>query len=226
MRTRSKPPVSRRSRRQLPPSAGACSMRASASAAARSRRAALRTVEDEAIRDIVRFQEDLGLAGHHRRRVSAHLFPHRLPRAARRRRDQGRHLGELSQHGRQRRFRAAGDERHRSGSARQADPGGGLQVPAIEHPAHAQGHDSLADDAALSRRTRGDQPRGLSRHRGLLRRRRRRVSSGDRCTGRRRLPLPAARRHQPGLPVRRKDAGRRAPARRRPERVARVVTRG
>jgi hypothetical protein len=41
--------------------------------------AALRAAEDDAIRDIVKYQEDLGLHGIHRRRVPPNLFPHRLP---------------------------------------------------------------------------------------------------------------------------------------------------
>ena len=51
----------------------------------------LREVEDKAIAEIVKFQEDVGLQEHHRRRVPPHLLPHRLPRAARRRQD--RHPG-------------------------------------------------------------------------------------------------------------------------------------
>ncbi len=55
--------VSRRSRRQLPASEEAARRARQHSSRARIAAAALRAVEDEAIRDIVRFQEDLGLRG-------------------------------------------------------------------------------------------------------------------------------------------------------------------
>ena len=90
----------------------------------------------------------------------------------------------------------------------EADPGRRLRIPEVGDASHAEGHDPVADDAALPRRARGDQPRRLPRPRGLLRRRRRGVPRGDRRARRRRLPLPAARRHEPRLSLRREDARR------------------
>ena len=55
-------------------------------------------------------------AGHHRRRVSPHLLPHRFPDAAARRRDPRRHRRQLSQRRGQRRLRAAGDAGHGQGA--------------------------------------------------------------------------------------------------------------
>ena len=87
----------------------------------------LRKVEDKAITEIVKFQEDIGLQEHHRRRVPPHLLPHRLPRAARRRED--RHPGHHPQARRHRRTGAAGDARDRQGAPRQGHPAGRLPVP-------------------------------------------------------------------------------------------------
>ena len=106
------------------------------------------------------------------------------------------------------------------GPARQADPARRLRVPEVGHRAHAEGDDPVADDAALPRRPRRDQPRGLSGPGGVLRRRRAGYRDEIARPGGRGLHVPAARRHQPRLPVRREDARRRAPARRRPERAA------
>ena len=89
----------------------------------------LRAVEDKAITEIVKFQEDVGLQSHHRRRVPPHLFPHRLPRAARRRQD--RHPGDDPQARRHRGARAAGDARDRQGAPRQGHPARRLRVPEV-----------------------------------------------------------------------------------------------
>ena len=96
-RRRANDAVSRRPRRQFPaPQVPARRARA-APRLARLTAHALRAVEDEAIRGIVRIPGGPRPARHHRRRVPAHLFPHRLSDAARRRRDQGRHRRQLPQ---------------------------------------------------------------------------------------------------------------------------------
>ena len=96
---------------------------------------------------------------HHRRRVPPHLLPHRLPRAARRRED--RHPGHDQEARRHRGAGAAGDARDRQGAPREGHPARRLRVP--EEPGvgrqHAEGHDPVADDAALPRRPRRHQQR-------------------------------------------------------------------
>ncbi len=142
-----------------------------------------------------------------RRRVPAHLFPRRLSRAPGRGRGQGGGLyrlvparrrlgGELS---------AADHAHHRQGAAHHLDPGRGFRFPESDREADAQGLHSLALDAALSRRPAGDQRDGLPRPRPVLQRPRRRLSRRGGRSRRARLPLPAARRHQPRLSVRRQD---------------------
>ena len=79
--------VPRRSRRQLPASEISARTRASRRRAARSRRPSCATVEDRAIAEVVKMQEDVGLSGDHRRRVPPHVLPHRFPAAAGRRED-------------------------------------------------------------------------------------------------------------------------------------------
>ena len=77
------------------------------------------------------------------------------------------------------------------------------------------------DDAALPRRPRRHQPRSLPRARpGLLRRCGQGLWRRTAEPVRRRLPLRADGRHQPGLSVRREDARGGPPARRRPQRAA------
>ena len=86
--------------------------------------------------------------------------------------------------------------------------------------AHAEGDDSVADDAALPRRARRHQPRALSRPRGVLPGRRRRLRRRAALAGGRGLHLRADGRHQPRLPLRPEDARGGEAARRRPERAA------
>ena len=118
-------------------------------------------------------------------------------------------------------LRAAGDARHRQGPPREGHPARRLRVPESGDDAHAEGDDPVADHAALPRRPRRDQPRRVSRPRGVLRT----TSPPPTATSCASLAaagctLRAARRHQPRLPVRREDARGRARARRRPERAA------
>ena len=93
--------------------------------------AALRAVEDDAIRDIVRFQEGLGLRGitdGEFRRTYFHIdFLTRLSGVE----IQGWHRGQLPQRRRQCRLRAAGDAGDRSGAPRPGDPARRLRVPAL-----------------------------------------------------------------------------------------------
>ena len=151
---------------------------------------ALRAVEDDAIRDIVQLPGGPRAARHHRRRVPPHLLPHRLPDQLVGRRDQGRHQRQLPQRGRQRRFRAAGDARHRQGAPRRSRSSAPTSSSCKSvTTAHAEGHDPVADDAALPRRPRRDQPRRLSGPRGVLRRR----GAGLSRRARRSRRAPAAR---------------------------------
>ena len=153
------PAFPRRPRRQLPaPEAPARRARRRSERRDHAPRQ-LRAVEDDAIAEIVKFQEDVGLRERHRRRVPAHLLPHRLPRAARRRQD--RHPGHDQEARRHRRARPAGDARDRQGAPRQGHPARRFRVPEVagDRRPHAQGDDPVADHAALPRRPRRHQPR-------------------------------------------------------------------
>ena len=123
--------VSRRSCRQFPAPRRSCSTRATSSQKGAIDAAALRAVEDDAIRDIVKYQEDLGLHGitdGEFRRTYFHIdFLTKLSGVD----DQGRHQRELPQRERQRRLRAAGDAGHREGAPRAADPARRLRVPEV-----------------------------------------------------------------------------------------------
>ena len=163
--------VPRRPRRQLPPAQGA----ARRSRAGPDGRDLPRRAPQSRGRGDPRRREVPGgarPAGDHRRRVPAHVLPHRLPRAARRGRDARRHHRQVPRQGRRRELRAAGDARDGQGPPRAGDPAGRLRVPAVGDEARAEGDDPLADHAALPRRACGDQQGGLSRPRGVLRRRR------------------------------------------------------
>ena len=84
----------------------------------------------------------------------------------------------------------------------------------------AEADDPVAEHGPLPRRDGGDRPHRLPGRRGVLGRPLRRLRGRGARAGRPRLPLPAARRHEPGLPQRpraaRRDGrprrGRRAPA--------------
>ena len=171
-------------------------------------RAELRKVEDAAIRDIVKFQEDLGLQGitdGEFRRTYFHIdFLEQLDGVETR----GGITAKFHGEGGRRELRAAGDARHRQGAPRAADPARRLRVPEVGHEARAEGDHPVADDAALPRRPRRDQQGGLSRPRGVLRRRRRRLPRRAEAARRRRLPVRPARRHQPRVPLRSRSCAR------------------
>ena len=210
-----------RPRRQLPAPASTCSRPASRSAKGEITPEQLRAVEDKAITEIVKFQEDVGLKsitdGEFRRTYFHIDFLEQLggvktdiPVTIRkpdgteelappvmRVIDKVRHVKDIQL----RRLRVP------------EEPGVGRQ--------HAEGDDPLAHDAALPRRPRRHQPRALPRARpGVLRRRRQGLRRRAALARRGRLHLRADGRHQPRLPLRREDARGGAPARRRPERAA------
>ena len=188
-----------------------CSTRASSRPRARSAPSELRAVEDHAIAEIVKFQEDVGPEEHHRRRIPPHLLPHRLPRAARRRED--RHPGHRHQARRHRRAGAAGDARGRQGAPREGHPARRLRIP--EEP----GRRRAARRRSRSRRRRcctfaAGAPASAREHYpeldpDVLRRRRQRLRRRTALACRRRLHLRADGRHQPGLPVRRARCAKR-----------------
>ena len=187
--------------------------------------AALRAVEDAAIRDIVKFQEDLGLRGitdGEFRRTYFHIdFLTQLEGV------ETKGGIAISFHSNAGNVDFAPPVMHvtEEGAACEADPAPRLRVPEVGDEAHAEGDDPLAHDAALPRGPEGHQPGGLPGDGGLLRRHRAGLPRRDRRPGRRRLHLPAARRHQPRLPVRHEDARGREGARRRSRTSCRAATR-
>ena len=219
-------PVPRRPRRQLPaPEVPARRARAVRRQGRDHRRAAARGRGPARSPRSCKFQEDVGLQsitdGEFRRTYFHIDFLEQLGgvktdipvtiKQARRHRGAG----------------AAGDARDRQGAPRQGHPARRLRVP--EEPGRAghdaQGDDPLADHAALPRRARRHQPRGLPRARpgfydDVA------EAYGDElqsladagCT------LRADGRHQPRLPVRREDARGGAPARRRSRTSCRTAT--
>ena len=162
----------------------------------------LRAVEDRAIREVVTLQQDVGLHGitdGEFRRTFFHVdFLKQL-----------NGVGEKG--GIPVKFRKADGEidyappvMQVTGKVRHTRP---IQRRDFEFlksvtESHAEGHDPVTDDAALSRWPRCHQPRGLSAARRFLRRRGGRLCRRDSRPGRGRLHLSAARRHQSGLPVR------------------------
>ena len=114
-----------------------------------------------------------------------------------------------------------------SAAPRPRHPGRRLRVPRVPvaHRDDAQGVHPLADDGPLPRRAGGDRHRGVPRPRRLLRRPGGLLPRRDRRPPCRRLPLPAARRHQPRLSLRPGDAPRCRRPRRRPGHAAAHVRR-
>ena len=209
----------RRPRRQLPaPEAPA--RRARAEGARRDHAEALRAVEDDAIAEIVRFQEDVGLRsvtdGEFRRTYFHIDFLEQLGGVKTdipvtiRKPDGSEELAPPV-------MRVIDKVRHVKDIQR-ADFEY-LKSRVTRRP-HAQGDDPVADDAALSRRPRRHQPRALPRPRAVLPGRRPRLRRRAALARGRRLHLRADGRHQPRLPVRRQDARGGALARRRPRRAA------
>ena len=176
---------------------------------------ALRAVEDEASREAVSLQEEVGLQGitdGEFRRTFFHVdFLEQIEGVevvesgftASFRRDDGIEVN----------FTPPTMRVDRQAAPRHEHPGRRLRVPQRPDHADAQGLHPLALDAPFPRRPRGDRRRALSRPRGFLRRSRRGLSRRDRRPRRPRLPLSAARRHQPRLSVRPdRSASRPAPA--------------
>ena len=187
---------------------------------ARSPGAELRAVEDAAIAAAVAQDGEPRDAQHHRRRVPPGVVPPRLPRssstaspspatsppAPTRRRTVHMTPPKLSVVG-----PAAPRPRH---------PGRRLPVPGVGGDQDTEGLDPVADDGALPRRPGRHRHRRLPRPRGVLRRPGGLLPGRDRRAVRRRVPVRAARRHQPRVPVRPGHARRRRRARRRPRRAA------
>ena len=164
--------------------------------------AALREAEDAAIRDVVRFQEDLGLQGvtdGEFRRTYFHIdFLEQLGRRNR------RAVSRSAFHSAAGNVDFAPPVMHVTGPVRHVKP---IQLadfqflksvtkrtPKVTIPSPTMLHFRGGRDAISRER--------LPRHGDVLRRRRGRLSRGNPRAGRCRLPLPAARRHQPRLPLR------------------------
>ena len=221
-------PIRRSARRSAPITSEAscarpsCSPRASASAPARStapRSAPSRTRRSAASCRCRRRRP----ARHHRRRVSPHVLPRRFPGAARGRGDAGRGHGEVPQPRRRRRLRAAGDERHRHGRATCGRSSATTsrswravttKTPKVSIPSPTMLH-FRGGRAAISAEAYPISTTSSTTSRPRI--------APRSARWRRRLPLPAARRHQPRLPVRSGDAARGARARRRSRRAAAPV---
>ena len=174
------------------------------------RRTSCAQIEDEAIRDVVRMQEDAGLPVRHRRRVPPRVVAHGLHLPARRRRARpattSMHVHFHNARGRDRLHagRAAGRREDRGSS----EPIFGDDFAFLQgrrrRRAHAEADDPVAEHGPLPRRARPRSTRDVypdldefweRPHRGV-RRAGRGWSHELGCT------LPAARRHQPRLPER------------------------
>ena len=124
--------------------------------------ASLRRVEDEAIRDIVKFQETSACSGvtdGEFRRTYFHIdFLTQLEGVS------TKGGIAVSFHSNAGNVDFAPPVMQVTGKVRhvKADPARGFRVPEVGDDAHAEGHDPVADDAAFSRRSRRDQPRGVS----------------------------------------------------------------
>ena len=165
-------------------------------------RAALRAVEDQAIRGVVAMQEDAGLLGvtdGEFRRTFFHIdFLEQLAGVA------TKGAVTVKFHNRAGDVDFAPPVMSVTGkvAARAAHPARRLQVPGERHHADAQGVDPVAHHAALPRRARGDQRRRLSGSRSFFDDVAAAYRAEIRSLGGGRLPISAARRHQPRVPVR------------------------
>ena len=218
-------------RRSAPTTSAACSARRTCStpvpgiAAGEIDDAELRGIEDEAIADVVRMQADVGLrtaTDGEFRRASWHMdfiYAHRRHHEG----DRPEHRRPLQERRRHPRLHAGGAARRRSAVDRRPIFGRGLRLPAVGRGRGADGEadDPVAVDGPLPRGRGRDRSGGLPRRGLVLGRSVGRLlpaGAGHRRAG---LHLPAARRHQPGLPQRPAAAGRarrpgprrRAPAR-------------
>ncbi len=127
--------------------------------------AQLREVEDRAITEIVKFQEDVGLQaitdGEFRRTYFHIDFLEQLGGV------QDRHPGDGETARRHRRTRAAGDPRDGKVQHTKDIQRRRLRVPDVAgdaRAAHAEGDDPVADDAALPRRARAASARSRTRN--------------------------------------------------------------
>ena len=186
--------------------------------------AELRAVEDRAIAEVVRMQEDIGLQSITDGEFRRTYFHIDFLAAAGRRQDASDVVTIRRPDGTEE-LAPPGDARGRPGPAREGHPARRLRVPAQPDAAHAEGDDPVADDAAFPRRPRGHQQGALPGSRGVLPGRRRRVRRRAALARRRRMHLRADGRHQPRLPVRSEDAGGGAAARRRSATSCRTATR-
>ena len=174
----------------------------------------LRGIEDEAIRDVVRKQEEVGLQSAtdgEFRRASWHMdFIYQLG---------GDHHGAGPHH-----RSSSATPRGRSSSRRRrctSRSAVALREPifadaftfvqdVVTH-GDAEADDPLAEHGPLPRRARGGQRGRLPRHGRLLERPHERLRRRGQGAGRPRLHLPAVRRHEPRLPQRPQAARARSP---------------
>ena len=164
----------------------------------------------------------------HRRRVPPHLLAHGLHLPARRGRAGrgGEPARALPRRGGRVRLRPARDARGRAGHAAADDLRRRLRVPARHRRRRdAQADHPLAEHGPLPGRQLVDRQRGLSRPGRLLDRPDRRLQRGVAQALRPRLPVPAARRHEPGLHQRPGPARAHPRDRRRPRAPPRAVHR-
>ncbi len=169
--------------------------------------AQLKTVEDEEIRKLVAKQEAVGLKlvtdGEFRRAWWHFDFFWGLQGLRARDGRSGHQVPRRAHQGRKPEGHGQARLPHRPSHAR------ALQVPEIGQQGRAEDDHPLAVGDALPQRPRRHQHAGLSRHGRLFRRPRQGLRQGHQVVLRRRLPLPAARRHGVGLPVLQGADGRR-----------------
>ena len=183
---------------------------------------ALKAVEDAEIRKIIAQAGGMRPEARHRRRVPPLVVALRLPLRPRRHRDEA----DRSRHPVRRRADPCRAARHRRQDRIFRPPDDrALPVPAGEHARHAEDDDPVADAAAFPLRPRLDPEGALSRPRPVLRRSGPNLRQGREGVLRRRLPLPAVRRHDLGVPLLREGARAVTPARRQSGRVAGEVRR-
>ena len=126
-------------------------------------------IQEQAIRDVVAMQEDIGLQARHRRRIQPRRLASRLPAALREcAADPVEDHGALPLRRGHARPGAALLAGRRQARAAEADLRRGFPLPRVDRARDAEDHDSVADHHALPRRARGDRPGRLSGHGRLL----------------------------------------------------------
>ena len=217
--------VPRRPRRQPAPPARPARGARTTSRQGRIGADQLRAVEDDAIRDAVRLQEDAGLRGRDRRRVPPRLVAHGLHLPAGRH-EQGarRDEGAVLQRGRHDRVHARRAPRRRADRPRAHDLRRRLRLPPRDGDGeHAEADDPVAEHGPLPRRARRHRPRPLSRPRRVLGRPDGGVRGGGAAARGARLHVSPVRRHEPRVPQRPASARLRRVDRRRSRPAARRV---